>query len=67
MLPEEALRIGAIIKIRQIVRNAYEVLVNEFALEQTATDEIKETVDFKHITLFGREKGDINDNFTNGI
>lgn len=67
VLPEEAIRIGGIIESPPITRTAFKILVNELAFEKTATDEMKEKVDFNHVTLFGRRKGDPGDEFSNLI
>ncbi|OAR01175.1 hypothetical protein LLEC1_04385 [Akanthomyces lecanii] len=67
VLPEEAIRIGGIIESPQITRTAFRILVNELAFEKTATDEMKAQVDFSHVTLFGRRKGDPGDEFSNLI
>ncbi|KAJ4164639.1 hypothetical protein LMH87_006302 [Akanthomyces muscarius] len=67
VLPEEAIRIGGIIESPQITRTAFRILVNELAFEKTATDKMKEQVDFSHVTLFGRRKGDPGDEFSNLI
>ncbi|XWW99477.1 hypothetical protein V2A60_007487 [Cordyceps javanica] len=67
ILPEEAIKIGGILKSAQVTSAAFRILVNELALEQTASDQMKETVDFNHVTLFGRRKGDPGDEFKNLI
>lgn len=67
VLPEEAIRIGGIIENATITRNAFRILVNELAFEQTATEKARESIDFSHVTMFGRRKGDPGDEFSNLI
>ncbi|KAF1736789.1 hypothetical protein CRV24_002399 [Beauveria bassiana] len=67
VLPEEAIKIGGIIENSQITQTAFRVLVNELAFEQTASDEMKQKMDFNHVTFFGRRKGDPGDEFSNLI
>ncbi|KAM3449770.1 hypothetical protein MY3296_006644 [Beauveria thailandica] len=67
VLPEEAIKIGGIIENSQITQTAFRVLVNELAFEQTASDEMKQKIDFNHVTFFGRRKGDPGDEFSNLI
>ncbi|KAJ6781740.1 hypothetical protein PWT90_07457 [Aphanocladium album] len=67
ILPEEAIRIGGIIQNAQVTRTAFKILVNELAIEQTALDKAKRSIDFNHVTFFGRRKGDPGDEFSNLI
>ncbi|KAJ3475687.1 hypothetical protein NLG97_g9372 [Lecanicillium saksenae] len=67
LLPEEAIRMGGILENAQVTRTAFRILVNELAFEQTATDKIKQAIDFNHVTMFGRRKGDPGDEFSNLI
>ncbi|KAJ2973988.1 hypothetical protein NQ176_g6289 [Zarea fungicola] len=67
ILPEEALRIGGAIESAQVTQTAFKILVNELALEEASSCAMKEAIDFSHVTVFGRRKGDAGDEFSNLI
>jgi hypothetical protein len=62
VLPEEALKLGYTLQIPEVTQCAFRILVNELALEDAATPG---TNPAKHVTVFGRRKGDAGDELSN--
>lgn len=64
--PEEALKIGDTLSSPQVVRSAFQILVNELAIEE-ASDHPPPRPNFSQVSLFGRRKGDPGDEYSNLI
>ncbi|GKT92898.1 hypothetical protein CT0861_07744 [Colletotrichum tofieldiae] len=65
VLPEESLQIGVALKLDQITRSAFRILVNELALEEAA--EPNGTPKAAAYTVFGRKRHDPGDDLNNLI
>ncbi|KAK1988998.1 hypothetical protein LZ30DRAFT_683519 [Colletotrichum cereale] len=65
VLPEESLQIGVALKLDQITRAAFRILVNELALEEAA--EPNGTPKAAIYTVFGRKRHDPGDDLNNLI
>lgn len=64
VLPEEALRIAFAIKSQSIAEAAFNILVNELALEEAA---LSPDPAWSRVTIFGRRKSDVGDELSNMI
>lgn len=67
VLPEETLRVGATFQIIPMVRTAFRVLVNELALEEAGTKKKKGDPTSPKVTLFGRRRQSLEDDWSNAI
>ncbi|EFQ33222.1 hypothetical protein CGRA01v4_08724 [Colletotrichum graminicola] len=65
VLPEESLQIGVALKLDQITRSAFRILVNELALEEAARP--NGTPKAAAYTVFGRRRHDPGDDLNNLI
>ncbi|KZL88296.1 hypothetical protein CI238_01143 [Colletotrichum incanum] len=65
VLPEESLQIGVALKLDQITRSAFRILVNELALEEAAGP--NGTPKAAAYTVFGRKRHDPGDDLNNLI
>lgn len=63
VLPEEALRIAFILKLPQVARLAFRILVNEAAIEGFGSDDHSKPP--AELTIFGRQKGQLDDETSN--
>jgi hypothetical protein len=67
ILPEESLKIGFALESHSITQSAFQILVNEMAIEEAGTSGQKPLHDYSHATIFGRVKGDVDDELKNLI
>ena len=66
ILPEEALQIGHVLKIKDVTESSFRILVNEFALKEAA-DKDKPASVSNRLSIFGRVLGDLPDELSNII
>ncbi|KAL7937904.1 hypothetical protein V8C35DRAFT_290245 [Trichoderma chlorosporum] len=63
VLPEEALQIGFTLELVQVTQCAFRILVNELALKEAST--LPHRHESRHVTVFGRRLGDLDDELHN--
>ncbi|GJD03611.1 hypothetical protein ColKHC_12436 [Colletotrichum higginsianum] len=61
VLPEESLQLGFTLRLNDVTRSAFRILVNELALEQAAATDTRDIQKIASYTVFGRKRHDPGD------